>query len=84
MKRNMEIYATVHKSVYINPLDVIRNLFQKEVGLEYQDVVLGENEKGYYYEYEEYKFSKTKEYVTKDVYEYLKSLEIVAKKLENE
>lgn len=79
----MEVYGTVHQTVYVEPLDVVKRLFKQEVGYDIYDVFFGEDEKGYFYEYEEYKYSKTKQYIEKEQYEYLTSLEIVIKKLEN-
>ena len=78
----MQVYGTVHQTVYVEPLEVIKQLFKKATGHDYYDVSLGEDTDGHFYEYEEYKYCKVKAYITKEEYDFINSLRITVEYLE--
>lgn len=83
--RTIQVMGTQYQEVWVNPLDVVRQLFKNKTGgTDYFEVILDKDSDGYYYEYEPYKYMKEKEYIDEETYNYLTGLSVVINQLEKE
>jgi len=81
----MEVYASVSQKVNVDPISVIEKLIENEIGISHRNWIF-EKEGKYYHGFESGGGTHSwdeKEEISKELYNYLNSLKVVKKYLEN-